>query len=172
MFVSAERMLAVAAGEARSRLAGLVRDGSLSASSDSAYQGGLDQLRVGPLGGLRGASRLVRVQTLDPIYRDEAMSVGLRWEAIGVTGLLFPALDADITLSPEDGRSSRLALVGCYRPPFGALGAGLDRMLLHSAAELTVRSFINVLAGYLENAGSAAEEAPSDWNTGPQTAVS
>ena len=159
MFVCAERMLTIAVGDARSRLAGLVRDGSLSETSDSAYQGGLDQLRVGPLGDLPGASRLVRVQVLDPVYRDEVMGVGLRWEAIGVIGPLFPALDADITLSPEDDRSARLAVVGCYRPPLGTLGAGLDGLLLHSVAERTIRSFINALAGYLESAGSAAEAA-------------
>ena len=37
-----------------------------------------------------GASRLVRVQVVDPVYRDGAMTLGVRWEAVGVTGGLFP----------------------------------------------------------------------------------
>ncbi len=171
MFLSAERVLGIAIGEARPRLASLVRDGSLSDTSDSAYQGGLDQLRVGPMGDLPVASRLVRVQMLDPVYRDETMTVGLRWEAIGVTGGLFPVLDADIVLSPGDGRSTRLALTGCYRPPLGALGAGLDRVLLHAVAELTVRSFVNGLARYLEDRQPAAEWTSVPGVAGPQTAL-
>ena len=33
------------------------------------------------------------------------MTVGLRWEATGVTGGLFPALDADIRISAEEARA-------------------------------------------------------------------
>jgi hypothetical protein len=92
---------------------------------------------VGPLGDLPGASRLVRVQFLDPVYREDAITVGVRWETVGVTGGLFPVLDADIKLSAEGSQGTRVALTGCYRPPFGALGARLDRMLMHTVASLT-----------------------------------
>jgi hypothetical protein len=44
------------------------------------------------------------------------MSVGLRWEATGVTGSLFPALDADIRITDNGGEGSRVALTGSYRP--------------------------------------------------------
>ena len=33
------------------------------------------------------------------------MTVGLRWEATGVTGGLFPALDADIRINAEERES-------------------------------------------------------------------
>lgn len=85
-------------------------------------------------GGLRAASRLVLVQFMDPVYRDEAMTVGVRWEATGVTGGLFPVLDAEIRLSGTGSRGSRVMLTASYRPPLGAAGAGFDRLLLHTVA--------------------------------------
>jgi hypothetical protein len=60
--------------------------------------------------------------------------VGVRFEPVGVNGALFPVLDADIKLSAEGSQGTRVALTGCYRPPFGALGARLDRMLMHTVA--------------------------------------
>lgn len=169
MFLSAERVLGIAIGEARSRLSRLLRDGSLSQTSDSAYQDALSQLRVGPLGELPRVSRLVRIRMLDPVYRDDAMTVGLRWEATGVTGGLFPVLDADIALSREGGRSTRLAVTGCYRPPFGTLGAGLDRVLMHTVAERTIRSFVDGLARYLEEGAPVAGQVPEQRHNGPSS---
>ncbi len=84
----------------------------------------------------------------------------------------LPVLDADIKLSAEGGQGTRVALTGCYRPPFGALGAGLDRMLMHTVATLTLRSLLTRLATALEGTAAAAGEKPVFWqrDTGPQTA--
>jgi hypothetical protein len=49
----------------------------------------------------------------------------LRWEATGPGGRLFPALDADITLTPAGEHATLLGLAGCYRPPLGSWGRGL-----------------------------------------------
>ncbi len=173
MFLSEDRVLGVGVGAAQVRLANLVHDGWLTGASHSAFRGGMDHLlRVGPLGDLPGASRLVRVQFLDPVYREDAITVGVRWETVGVTGGLFPVLDADIKLSAEGSQGTRVALTGCYRPPFGALGARLDRMLMHTVASLTLRSLLTRLASALEGTAQAAEEKPAPWrrDTGPQTA--
>ena len=53
------------------------------------------------------AAKLVRVRVLDPVYRGDVMTVGLRWEATGPAGGLFPVLDADIAISPggQEGTS-------------------------------------------------------------------
>jgi hypothetical protein len=51
------------------------------------------------------------------------MSVGMRWEAVGLTGGLFPVLDADTRLSTESDQGIRVTLTGSYRPPLGTLGA-------------------------------------------------
>jgi len=82
----------------------------------------------------------VRVSFLDPIYRDDTMSVGLRWEAAGAAGSLFPVLDATITICPEGEKAVRLALTGSYRSPLGHLGAALDSAILHPIAAATIRS--------------------------------
>jgi hypothetical protein len=55
--------------------------------------------------GIDCTSRVVRVQFTDPAYRDDEMRIGLRWEAVGVTGALFAALDADISLSADGERT-------------------------------------------------------------------
>jgi hypothetical protein len=179
MFVSAGQALDVSIGVAQSRLAGIVRDGSLTQSSQQAYLGGMDHLlRVGPLGDRPGTSRIVRVQLLDPVYRHGAMTVGMRWEAVGVAATLFPVLDADIRLTAgSQGRGTRLEITGCYRPPLGALGAGLDRMVMNRVAELTVRAVLTSLAASLAETAPAAEPAPPGWleqparpgHNGPQT---
>ncbi|HEY5986357.1 MAG TPA: hypothetical protein VIV12_08280 [Streptosporangiaceae bacterium] len=164
VFVSDERPLAVSIGVAQPRLADLVQGDRLAGASHVAYQGGIDQLvRVGPFGDLPGASRLVRVQFVDPVYRDDAMTVGMRWEAAGVTGGLFPVLDANIRVS-DDGQRSQLGLTACYRLPFGAVGAGLDRLLLHKVATATIHAFLARVASALEATHeAAAETATSSW---------
>jgi len=94
MFLSDDRVLDVSLGTAQLRLANLIRDGWLSGASATAYQDGMDHLlQVGPLGDLPGTSRLVRIWFVDPLYRDDTMTVGLRWETVGRTAGLFPVLD-------------------------------------------------------------------------------
>jgi hypothetical protein len=173
VFVSDERVLNVSIGVAELRLANLVQGHWLSGASQVAYQGGIDHLvRAGPFGDLPGASRLVRVQFVDPVYRDGAMTLGVRWEAVGVTGGLFPVLDANIRLSAEGGQSSRAVLTASYRPPLGAAGAGLDRLLLHKVAAATIKTFLARVAGALEGTREAAgEAAASSWrDPGPEPA--
>ena len=63
MFVSEERLLAVDFQDASSRLGLLARGGGLRALSETVYNDGVEYLlRVGPLGAVPGASRLVRVR--------------------------------------------------------------------------------------------------------------
>ena len=70
------------------------------------------------------------------------MTVALRWEATGMTGGLFPALDADIRISAEQRESVTVTLTGSYRPPLGMLGAELDRLLLRAVATATIRTLL------------------------------
>jgi len=173
MFLSDDRVLDVSVGTAQLRLANLIRDGWLSGASDTAYQQGIDHLlRVGPLGDLPGISRLVRISFVDPLYRDDTMTVGLRWETVGRTAGLFPVLDADIRLSAEGARRTRVTLTGCYRPPFGALGTGLDKVLMRRVAMMTIGSLVTHLADALEGTVPAAEavEPMVRHEAGPQTA--
>jgi hypothetical protein len=166
VFVSHERLLSVPFAVASARLARLPDGGWFRAASETVYQGGVEYLmRVGPAGAVPGASRLVRVRFTEPTYRDDMMSIGLRWEATGVTGGLFPALDADIRLSGDDDEGVRVTLTGSYRPPLGALGAGLDRLLLRSVANATLRVLLARVAAVLEGAPADAEQITVQWQS-------
>jgi hypothetical protein len=163
MFVTHGIILDVGFGAAQARLANLVHGSGLSGVSKAAYQAGLASvIRVGPFGEAPGVSKLVRVRFLNPVYRAEAMTVGLRWEATGLTGGLFPVLDADISLAPDGEQKTRLALVGAYRPPLGRFGAGLDRAILNRAAAATIRALLRNVADAL--ASPKAETRNGDRN--------
>jgi hypothetical protein len=160
MFVSHEVLLDIGFGPARARLGNLTHGDWLVAASGGAYQDGLTGLiRVGPFADVPGASKLVSVCLLEPVPRDDAMVVPLRWEATGVTGRLFPVLDADLRLTPAGDGQALLTLTGAYRPPLAAVGAALDRAVLHRAATATIRSLLTRIAGALTSSAPAAEAA-------------
>jgi|SRR5215472_8304798 len=147
MFIGHEVVLDVSFRAAQARLANLVRRNGLSGASQAAFERGLaDTIRVGPFGSVPGVSKLVHVSYLDPVYREDTMTVGLRWEATGVSGGLFPVLDADLSVTPAGERSARLALAGSYRPPFGRTGAALDRVFLGQVATATIRTLLQNVA--------------------------
>jgi hypothetical protein len=173
MFVSDERVLPVGFAIAASRLGELARGRLLDGLSERVYHGGVEYLlRVGPAGAVPGTSRLVRVRFAAPVDRDGMMTVALRWEATGVTGGLFPALDADIRLTSDGEDQVRVTLTGSYRPPLGSLGEGLDRLLLRTVATATIRTLLTRIATALEGAPAAAGELDLTWppSLGPEPA--
>jgi hypothetical protein len=160
MFASHEVRLTMTFARARARLAVLCDAGRLSGPSEQAYAEGLAGLRVGPFGAVLGASKLVRVQLLEPVPRDDTVVLPLRWEANGAAGRLFPVLDANLVLTPSGEEAATLALTGAYRPPLGSLGEALDRALLNRAAAATVRSLLVRLAdSMVAGEGTAGLEA-------------
>jgi len=160
MFAAQDITVQLALAEAEERLIRLVRGGSLSTASRDAYVGGLDHLaRVGPLGEMPGFSKLVRISFVEPVHSQGSMTLGLRWEATGVTGGLFPVFDGDLTVSRIDEQSSRLVLVGSYRPPLGGLGAGLDRAIMGKVSDATIRALLRGVATALMAADAPAEQA-------------
>jgi hypothetical protein len=102
--------------------------------------------RVGPAEGARWMSKLVRVYVRDVVVHDGKAVLTLRWEATGPGGGLFPALDADITLTPAGADACLLALDGAYRPPLGAIGASLDKVALSRVAVPTAKSLLKLIA--------------------------
>ena len=103
----------------------------------------------------------VEVHIRKVVARGLSAVLALRWEATGPGSRLFPALDADIWLTPAGEHSTRLSLAGVYRPPLGALGAGLDRAVFYRMADATVRSLLARVADALirpqEPAGAVQE---------------
>jgi hypothetical protein len=118
--------------------------------SQGVYGDGVSGLvRVGPLGAARGVSKLAGVHLLDVAVRGESAVLPLRWQAAGPGGALFPALDADLALTPAGDHATRLSLAGAYRPPLGPVGAGLDKAIFHQVAQATVRSLLARVADTL-----------------------
>lgn len=161
MFVRDEVKVQVGFDTARVRFANLVNgDGGLLTASRNAYaEHGTALVRVGPVGASPGASRLVAVHYRNLVTHGDTAVLTLRWEATGPGSALFPVLDADITLAPAPDNSTLLILDGAYRPPFGALGAAVDRAVLNRIARATIRTFIAQIAAVITDpAGATAPE--------------
>jgi hypothetical protein len=146
---------------ARDQFLLLTQGNRLDGMSQDAYADGLaGQIRVGPLGGVPGMSKLVQVSLLDPVRRDDRVLVPIRWEATGLMGRLFPVLDANLMLGKDDQGQGVLRIAGVYRPPLGGLGEELDRIGLRRVASATIRSLLRRIAGRL--ADPAGEPASRD----------
>lgn len=155
MFVREELRLQAGFPEAQTRLADLAHSGTLLTAAQAAIGAGATGLaRVGPLGPVRGLSRVVQVQFRDLVMHGDSAHLALRWDAAGPGGSLFPALDADITLTPDGGQATLLALAGVYRPPLGSVGAGLDQAILHRIAVATIRDFLGRVGDSIAAAGA------------------
>ena len=173
MFARKELHLDLSFEAGRARLLNLLRDEALAGASHAAYEAGIAVIRVGPLGNAPGAGKLVRVSFLEPADRDGLLQVGLRWEATGIAGDLFPVLDGDFTLTPSGAGAARLTLAGVYRPPMGWLGARLDEAVLHRVADATfkalLRSVADTLTGPAPARGTAGVREPGTGLPRPAT---
>ncbi|HXZ72982.1 MAG TPA: hypothetical protein VEH31_19205 [Streptosporangiaceae bacterium] len=150
-------------------MAELVQRGWLGTASVAAYQDGIDRLLwAWPPDGVP-APRLVQTHFLDPVHSGDVTVMGIRWQATGVSGPPFPALDADITLTAEGSQHTRVTLTGVYRSPLGTLSGGLDRALLHQAATATADSLLTHMSRTLQ-ATTSSPGAPKARETGPETA--
>jgi hypothetical protein len=168
MFAAHDASVDVPFDVATSRLTHLINQGALHAPSEAAYEEGLTSvLRVGPGGSTRGLSKLVRVRWLEPIWRKDTMSVPMRWEATGASGELFPMLDADLIVARHGAEQVQLRLTGSYRPPFGAVGATLNRVVMHHIADATIRTLLTGIARSVSDPAtqSATPQQSPSWQT-------
>ena len=150
MLVTQELIVDTEFDAARAGLRRIVDGGGLEGVSRDAYEGALARLiRVGPFGDVPGVSKLVQVRLLGPVKRDATRTIWLRWEATGLAGGLFPALDADLSIAAEGQDKTRITLKGSYRPPFGRLGVGVDRVLMHRVASATMSALLRSVADAL-----------------------
>lgn len=110
----------------------------------------LDRLRVkvGPENWPALLAKTVEVQFGPVRSHGDVTLLAFSWHATG-TGSLFPALDADLELSPLGQNRTELTLRGRYEPPGGILGRRIDQLLLHRLADATVRAFLSSLAARL-----------------------
>ena len=157
MFINASLELPVTMASAVEQLYPALRQQRLDEVSDAAYEAGLITLRkVGPFGDLRLMSKTVRVTMLEPLPVKDGVRVQFRWVAAGLTGQLFPTLDADLDILAVDEGRCVLSIKAVYTPPLGAAGTGIDRLILHRAARATVRSLLHDLGRSL----TGSDETP------------
>lgn len=164
MFFVDEVRLPVSLPVARARLANL----TLISASEDAYRDGVTSLaRVGPKGSVLGLSRAVTVSCTGLVTDGVRSVLGLRWEAAGPGGDLFPVLDADITLTADGDEAAWLRLGGVYRLPLDALSAELDAAIIKQIAAATIRSFVARVADALAYPAGAPERGQLSQDAEP-----
>ena len=95
--------------------------------------------------GVAGITKKVAVQALEPVYGPHWVEIPIRWVATGVSGQLFPNLDANLELRQSSGQETELTLVGSYRPPFGRAGTMADHLVMRRVAERTLSGFLKTI---------------------------
>jgi hypothetical protein len=119
----------------------------------------LTEVGVGPLGLRLG--RRVAIQVGQPVRFPSMTSLPLTWEPVGLDGVL-PRLDADIELGSLGEDRTQLAISARYRPPLGALGRTVDRVLLHRVAEATVKDFLDRVGAAITSQAADDDEPVTD----------
>jgi hypothetical protein len=165
VFVGDQVMLDVGFDAARCQLGRLAEDGVLLDAAEHGYARGMAALvkKAGPAAGM---SRLAAVKPADLVETAGCARLGLRWEAAGPGGGLFPALDADLTLTPAGNTTTLFALAGVYRLPDPA-GAGLDPALVRRIAEEAIGSFLSRLACAVMHPAGTAGPGRTCWRPPP-----
>lgn len=147
MFIREEFGLNAGFPAASMKLSRLAHTDHLTEVSGCAYKSGLAGLSCADqLDADQRRPKLVRVFVRDLVARESSAVLTLRWQATMPGGGLFPALDADITLTPVGEGKSLLTLNGAYRPPSGSRASGYDRAVLHRAATATIHSLLGQIA--------------------------
>lgn len=161
MFIGAQVRLDLGFDAVQARLANLVRGGLLRRASGGAYdQWHACLAQTGSWVTALSMPGPVQVRACDMVTRAGCATVIMRWELAGPAGSLFPALDADITLTPAGSDATTLAVCGAYRPPLGVLGVGPDPAIMHQAAEVMIWSLtISIQIAIMHLGGSPKAES-------------
>jgi hypothetical protein len=144
VFVGDHLLLDIGFAAARCQLGRAVVDGLLLGACEYAYGAGMSGLAQAAVLGA-GMPRLVGVCPGDVTDSGGCARLALRWEATEPDGVLFPAVDAELTLRPAGEGTTVLALAGVYRVT-GPAAAGPDLAVARWFASVTIRSFIARLA--------------------------
>jgi hypothetical protein len=127
VFVESEAALGVGFRTALSRLASVTDGSIIERASADAYREA-----VSALGGfsppIPGADPpvLARFHSHEVMIREDSAQLAFRWEASMRGSGRYPALDADITLTPAGADATLVHLVGVYRLPSAALADAAD----------------------------------------------
>ena len=145
MFVEAHSTLPIAAAEAKDAVERALAGHALQRHSTDAVAAGFDlALTVGPRVGPLAKEVLAHI--LETRQVGSTFVIPLRWEATGPASRLYPALDANIGITPVDDMTCVLSIIGTYTPPLGVLGTTLDRAAMSRLASATIDAFLARLA--------------------------
>ncbi len=115
-----------------------------------------------PMAGRR-LGKQVEIELGDPIETPSRTWLPLTWKPTDAEGL-FPSLEGELEAAPLGKDLTQIGLSVRYKPPFGVLGATLDRMFLHRVAEATVQDFVQRVADAIEDRSAAIFKAPPKPN--------
>jgi len=76
------------------------------------------------------------------------LMVPVTWEAVGGPPI-FPSMQGTLHVAPDGPSTTRLTLNASYDPPLGKLGEGMDRVVMHRLAQITMSDFVARLAAAL-----------------------
>jgi len=139
MFLTQETKVPVAFAAAAARLDNLAGGGALLSASQAAYARGTASLRRA--GKAAVSPRLVRAEFGGLLLQQGAAVMALRWEAPGPGGTRYPALAADIRVSPAPKGETLLRLAGDYKAPPGASDGKAEQKV----GSATLRDFVGRL---------------------------
>jgi hypothetical protein len=170
IFIGDHVQLNVGFAGARTRLGNLASGGVLPGASEHAY--GETITGLAEAGSLPGASQLAGVRPGDLSDTRGTAQLPVHWEATTGDGTLFPALDADLTLTPAGDQATVFALTGVFRPPPGLADAGVDHEIVCWFAAAAIRVFLARRASALVHPSGAAPQTPagpgrSAWDSLP-----
>ena len=117
LFIGDHVQLNIGFAAARTRLGTLASGGVLLCASEHAY--GETITGLAEAGSAPGASQLAGVRPGEITETCGTAQLPVHWEATTGDGNLFPALDADLTLTPAGDQTTVFALTGVFRPPPG-----------------------------------------------------
>ena len=155
VFLTESLTVEVPLAVAQHRLLTFLHIGDLENVALAAYSEGATVLTRAGIGGI---AKTIAVQSIPAYQRGAVTVVPFRWIATGPIGGTFPALDANLEMTAMDGHT-KLEIVGSYRPPLGKVGEAIDRLVLHSVARSTIRSFLGQLAQVAEQIVPAPVES-------------
>jgi hypothetical protein len=145
VFADHRVVLHVSFSTGRARLGILARDGVLLRASRAAYDEGIVGLARAP-GTAVVLPRLAAVRLAGLADTDHCARLALRWQALAADGRVFPALEADLMLTPAGEQITLLAVAATYWLPPGRAGAGPDQAMAQRCAVATVRNLMALMA--------------------------
>jgi hypothetical protein len=162
MFIGDEVRAEACAAAAATRLAALARGSSLTQASHAAWDAGIASSgQTGP-----EPVRLLRVHCRGPVQRGAVSVLILRWEAAAGSGLLFPALDADITLLSDGEQATLVGLTGVYRT---LAGTRPDQPAVRGVGAVTIRTLLNRVADGISDPAAPPGVEPGAASGWPAT---